>query len=162
MGVFFYPWSITHTVQRAELWEVVLSRQAFVPVFIGIDNLNVFSFVSKLLEGSEWLKPLPLHRDGDLITYIQGTVKVAKAEGHALDEMVADGSVRWQDKDGNESAERDADLGRSRQTEHIMDARRQIQNAASFGYPIVCELHWFFIAVARTVVNSDGKRRLRA
>ena len=42
------------TVQRSELWGVIVCLQAFVPVFIGIDNLNVFSFVSKLLEGSEW------------------------------------------------------------------------------------------------------------
>ena len=50
------------TVQKAGLWGVIVSLQAFVHV-LGIDNLNVFSFVSKLLEGSEWFEPLPLHKD---------------------------------------------------------------------------------------------------
>ena len=40
------------------------------------------------------------------------TVKVAMVKGHATDEMVADGTVRWQDQDGHEAADRAADLGR--------------------------------------------------
>ena len=77
---------LLQTVQSAELWGVVLSLEAFVPVFIGIDNPDVFNFVSKLLDGSWWFQPLPLHKDGDLVAHIQGkcdekgryTVKVAK------------------------------------------------------------------------------------
>ena len=48
--------------------------------------------------------------------------------------MVADVLVRWQDKDGNEAADRTAD-------------------------PLFCDLHrfFFFIAVARTVANYDGE-----
>ena len=34
------------TVQRAELWRVILSLQAFFPVYIGIDNLNVPNVVA--------------------------------------------------------------------------------------------------------------------
>ena len=41
------------TVQSAELLGVVLSLQALVPVFVGIDNLNVFKSVFELLDGSE-------------------------------------------------------------------------------------------------------------
>ena len=37
------------------------------------------------------------------------------------------------------------------------DAIRRIQNASNLWYTIVSELHRFFIAVARTVVNNDGK-----
>ena len=44
------------TVQRAELWRVILSLHAFVRVFAGIDNLNVFNFFSKQLDGFEWFK----------------------------------------------------------------------------------------------------------
>ena len=85
----------------------------------------MLNFVSELLNGTEWVKPSPLQKDGDLIAYIQGivekrgrsTVKVANVKGHASDEMVANGSVRRQDKDGNEAADRAADLGRRRQPE---------------------------------------------
>ena len=57
------------TVQRAELWRVIFSFQAFLPVYIGVDNVNVFNFVSELLNGTEWFKPLPLQKDGDLIAF---------------------------------------------------------------------------------------------
>ena len=67
--------------------------------------------------------------------------------------MVDDGTVRWQDKDGNEAA----DWGRRRQPEHVMDARRRIQNASSFWFSIFRDLHLFFIAVARKAVKNDGK-----
>ena len=83
-------------------------------MYIGIDNLNVLHFAAKVLNETEWVKPLPLHKDGDLIAYIYGileergrpTVKVAKVKGHASDEMVAVGSVRRQDKDDNGSCGR--------------------------------------------------------
>ena len=39
---------------------------AMMPV-VGIDNLDVFNFVSNLLDGTEWFKQLPLH----LIAYIR-------------------------------------------------------------------------------------------
>ena len=70
------------------------------------------------------VKPLPLlHEDGSVIPCFQGildrggrsTVKVAKVNGHATDEMVEDGRVRWQDKDENEAGDRPADLARRRQ-----------------------------------------------
>ena len=60
------------TVQRVELWRVILVLRAFVLVFMGSDNLNVFNFVSELLDGSEWFKPLPHHKDGDCIAFFQG------------------------------------------------------------------------------------------
>ena len=81
-------------------------------------------------------------KNGDQIATIQrildkrgsSIAKVANIKGHATDEMVADGTVRWQDKGGNEAADRAAHLCRIRQPGHIMDARRRIQNASSFWY----------------------------
>ena len=89
-------------------------------------------------------------------------VKVAQVKDHASDEMVAGGSVRWQEKDGNEAAERAADLCRIRQPEQIMDATRPIQNASSFGYPIICELHRFFHCCCKDSCESRLQRRLRS
>ena len=73
--------------------------------------------------------------------------------------MVGGGGVTWQEKDGNAAAGGAAELGQRRRLEHILDATRRILNASSLKYSIVCELHRFFIAVARTVVRNDGKRR---
>ena len=130
--------------QKTELWGVIQFLQAFVLVFIGVDNLNVFNFVSKLLDGSEWFKPVSLQKDGEFIAYVRGilnkrgrsTVKLTKVkQSHATDEMVADGTIRWQDKDGNEAADRAADLGRTRLPEQKLNARRRIRNASSFFVP---------------------------
>ena len=41
-------------------------------------------------------------------------VKIAKVKGHATDEMVEDGRVRWQDKGGHEAAGGAVDYGRRR------------------------------------------------
>ena len=74
-------------------------------------------------------QPLSLHKDADLISYIQGildtrgkiTVRVVEVKAHATDEMVSSGQDRQLDEDGNEAADEAADLGRRRQLEQIMD-----------------------------------------
>ena len=65
-------------------------------------------------------------------------------------------------KNGNEAADRAADSGRRRQLEHVMDARRGIQNASSFWYPIVLDLHSFFHCCCKDSGESRWQRRLRA
>ena len=98
---------------------VILSLQAFFPVYIGIDNLNVPNFVAKLLNETEWVQPLLLRKDGDLIACIQGILdkrgsclrfKIVKVKGRATGGIGCYGLVRRQDKD--------ADYGRRRQPEH--------------------------------------------
>ena len=67
------------------------------------NTIRVFNFVSKLLDASECLKPLPLHEDGDLIAYIQdtldkrgrSTLKVTNVEGHATGEMMVEDKGVW-------------------------------------------------------------------
>ena len=80
------------SVQRAELWGVILALQASCGVHLGVDNLNVVRHVGSLA----WmvvqvLGPLRLLKDGDLLCLIHrmlclrglGTVKVSKVKGHA-------------------------------------------------------------------------------
>ena len=50
-----------------------------------------------------------------------------------------------------------ADLGRRRQSEVLINARRRLLQARSHWYPIMLDLHRFVIAVARVSVNHDGK-----
>ena len=74
------------------------------------------------MDDSECVQPLPLLEDGDYISKIQGIldkrgrskVIIAKLKGHATDEMVEDGRVRWQDKGGHEAADGAVDYGRRR------------------------------------------------
>ena len=56
-----------------------------------------------------------------------------------------------------EAADGAVDLGGRRQPEHLINARRRNQNASHDWYPLACDLHGFFMAVAPTVVNNDGK-----
>ena len=57
---------------------------------------------------------------------------------------------------GNDLADRAADFGRRRVSDLVIDVRRRFLSACSSWYPVVLDLHRFFIAIARAAVNSDG------
>ena len=109
-----------HSVQRAEMWSVILALQSSSAVHLGVDNLNVVRHVSGILAGRSGRKPFELCTDGDFLTVIQvivrqrgsETVRISKVKGHADDEMVRTGRVRAIDKIGNDLADRAADFGR--------------------------------------------------
>ena len=153
------------SVQRAELWGVILALQCSSAVHLGVDNLNVVRHVSRILEGRVPCRPFELTFDGDLLVIIermihlrgvQSTKVVPKVKGHADDDMVAVGRVRVEDRVGNDFADRAADFGRRRLSDLIIDVRRRLLSACSSWYPVVLELHRIFIAIARAVVNDDG------
>ena len=54
------------------------------------------------------------------------TVKVSKVKGHATPAMVASGDVRIEDLVGNDGADTAADLGRLRQRDDVITARRNL------------------------------------
>ena len=95
------------SVQRAELWGVILALQCSSAVHLGVDNLNVVRHVSRILEGRISCRPFELTFDGDLLIIIERMIqlrgvqstKVSKVKGHADDDMVAVGRVRVEDKD---------------------------------------------------------------
>ena len=84
------------------------------------------------------------------------TVRVSEVEGHADDDMVAVGRVRVEDRVGNDLADRAADFGRRRVSDLVMDVRTRFLSACSSWYPVVMEIHRFFVAIARAAVNEDG------
>ena len=71
--------------------------------------------------------------------------------------MVAVGRVRVEDKVGNDLADRAADFGRRRVPGPVVDVRSRFLSACSSWYPIVLDLHRFFIAIARAAVNDGGQ-----
>ena len=148
------------SVQRAELWCLAVHLCCS----SGVDNLNVVRHVSRTLDGLAGRKPFELTVDGDLLTVIgrmilqRGvqSVRISKVEGHADDDMVAVGRVRVEDKVGNDFADRAADFGRRRVSDLVMDVRGRFDSACSLWYPVVLELHRFFVAIALAAVNEDG------
>ena len=120
------------TVQRAELWGVILALQSNQAVHVGVDNLGVVRHVSRLLDGLPPSIPLELVTDGDLLVLIRrmidlrgsDTVRITKVKGHADEDMVADGRVRMVDRLGNNAADEAADFGRRRVGPAVIDARR--------------------------------------
>ena len=152
------------SVQRAELWGVILALQCSSAIHLGVDNLNVVRHVSRILEGRIPCRPFELTFDGDLLTIIERMIhlkgvqstKVSKVKGHADDDMVAVGRVRVEDRIGNDLADRAADFGRRRVPDLVIDVRRRFLTAYASWYPVVLELHRFFIAIARAAVNDDG------
>ena len=147
------------TVQRAELWGVILALQSSQAVHVGVDNLGVVRHVGRLLDGLPPSIPLELVTDGDLLVLIRrmidlrgsDTVRITKVKGHADEDMVADGRVRMVDRLGNNAADEAADFGRRRVRPAVIDARRNLSGVCGRWYPVVRDLHRFFIAISRAV-----------
>ena len=113
--------------------------------------------------------PVPLLfelvNDGDLLFLVdrmlhlrgRDAVRVSKVKGHADEGMVLDGRVREVDRLGNNAADEAADYGRRRVGNIAIDARRNLSGVCGRWYPVILDLHRFFIAISRTVVNHDGR-----
>ena len=71
--------------------------------------------------------------------------------------MVLDGRVQAVDRLGNDAADEAADFGRRRISPAVIDARRNLSGVCGRWYPVVLDLHRFFIAVSRAVVNHEGR-----
>ena len=84
------------------------------------------------------------------------TVRISKVKGHAVEAMVLMGQVREVDRLGNNAADEAADFGRRRVGNTVIDARRNLSGVCSRSYPVLLDLHRFFNAVSRAVVNHDG------
>ena len=152
------------SVQRAEMWGVILALQSSGAVHLGVDNLGVVRHVGRLLDGHPGSVPFELVKDGDLLLLIDrmlhlrglDTVRISKVKGHADESMVLHGLVRESDRFGNSAADDAADFGRRRVSNAVIDARRNLSGVCGRWYPVTLDLHRFFIAISRTVVNHDG------
>ena len=152
------------SVQRAEMWGVILALQSLGAVHLGVNNLGVVRHVGRLLDGRPGSIPFELLKDGDLLFLIDrmihlrgpDTVRVSKVKGHVDEAMVRNGQVREADRLGNCAADEAADFGRRRVSNVVIDARRDLSGVCNRWYPVILDLHQFFIAISRAVVNHDG------
>ena len=118
------------TVQRAELWGVILALQASDGVHLGVDNLGVVRHVGRIFDGKLSSRPFELLPDGDLLFLIEtmlhirglDTVRVSNVKGHADEAMVRIGTVRGLDKLCNDGADEAADFGRWRVPWWVIEA----------------------------------------
>ena len=139
--------------------------QSSAAVHLGDDNLGVVRHVGRLLDGHCGSSPFELDKDGDLLLLIErmlhlwglDTVRITKVEGHADEGMVLDGRVREVDRLGNNAADEASDFGRRRVGNAVIDARRNLSGVCVRWYPVILDLHRFFIAISRAVVNHDGR-----
>ena len=133
-----------HSVQRAEMWGVILALQPSGVVHLGVDNLGVLRHVGRLLDGHHGTVPFELVRDGDLLLLLErmlhlrglDTVRISKVKG-----LVLDGRVREVDRIGNEAADEAADFGRRRAGAAVIDARRDLSGVCGRWYPVFLDLH---------------------
>ena len=144
---------------------VLVALQASKPVHLGVDNANVVGHVARMLAGKKAARPYELMVDGDLLVLVQrlldargpGTTNISKVKGHADAGLVREGRVRELEKIGNDMADRAADFGRRRVDVGTLDARQHLSNTCRSWYPVIRDLHRFFIAISRAVVNEDGR-----
>ena len=153
------------SVQRAEMWGVILALQSSGAVHLGVDYLSVVRHVGRLLDGRQGPTPFELVKDSDLLLFIErmlhlrglDTARITKGKGHADESTVFDGRVREVDMLGNDAADEAADFGRRRVGNLVIDARRNLSGVCGRWYSVVLSLHRFFIAISRAGVNHDGK-----
>ena len=126
------------SVQRAEMWGVMLALQSSGAVHLGVDNLGVVRHGGRLLDGHHGSVPFELVKDGDLLLLIESMLQL-----RSLD------TVRM-------AADEVADFGRRRVGNAVIDARRNLSGVCNRWYPVLLDLHRFFIAISRAVVNHDG------
>ena len=115
-----------------------------------------------MLDGCRGSVPFELVNDGDLLLLIDRMLhrrgldtRISKVKGHADDGMVLDGRVREVDRIGNDAADEAAEFGRGRVGNAVIDARRNLSGVCGRWYPVILDLHRFFIAISRAVVNHD-------
>ena len=70
--------------------------------------------------------------------------------------MVDQGDPRHEDLVGNDGADKAADLGRFRQQDDVISARRALIWVRRHWYPVTMELLQFMVAVSRIEVDRDG------
>ena len=63
------------SVQRAEMWGVVLALQATSAVHLRVDNLNVVRHVSRISACSPGIRPFELCVDGDLLSLLADLIR---------------------------------------------------------------------------------------
>ena len=153
------------SVERAEMWGVILALQSSSAVHLGVDNLGVVRHVSRLLDGHPGPVPFELVKDGDLLLLVGrmlrlrglDTIRITKVEGHADEGMVRDGRVRELERLGNNAADEAADFCLRRVGPAVVDARRNLSGMCGRWYPVVLDLHRLFISISRAVVNHDDR-----
>ena len=104
---------LLQSVQRAEMWGVILALQSFSALHLGVDNLSIVRHVGRLPDGHPGSLPFELVKDGDLLLLIDwmlrlrglDTVRISEVKGHADQGMVLDGRVRDLDRLGDDAAD---------------------------------------------------------
>ena len=146
---------LLQSVQRCEYWGAIIALQAYSGTRIGIDNLSVLGVVAKMILPLVQKWP-PFSRHSMSRLWGNETVKVIKGKGHATQAMVDNGDAPHEDLIGNDGADTAADLGRLRQRDGAITARRALIRVRRHWYPIMLELHKFMVAISRIEVNHDG------
>ena len=70
------------SVQRAELWSVILALQSSGAVHLGVDNLSVVRHVGGLLDGRGCSVPFELVKDGDLLVLIERMLRLGHCSNY--------------------------------------------------------------------------------
>ena len=94
-----------------------------------------------------------LVKDGDLSATFHSVFgprrevafEVSKVKGHVGQAMVDEGDGRNEDRIDNDGAGTAADLGRLRQQDEVITARRALIRVRSHWYPMMLDLHKFMV-----------------
>ena len=120
---------------------------------------SVFGFFNP----STFSTPQPLVKDVDLLDLIRhllilrGEGDVSMVKEHPDDHQVASGTVRWEDKVGDDQADNAADRRRRDQQAGVISTCRKLVSGSEYWYSWVWLLHRFMNAISRAALDEgDG------
>ena len=126
--------------------------------------LKLGGFYSPLHRQSPWKKAWQLMKDGDLwkafseavASKTPTAVTLTKVKGHATQEMVADGSVRTEDKKGNDEADDAAEKGSTGEQPRIYHLAKMYSRRQGAYVKLMDRIHRFIINL------KTAERQMRA
>ena len=112
---------------------------------------------TKLHQKSVSKKPWPLVQNGDLWMKMEAaviaknpkTVKLTKQKGHATEEMVREGKVREEDREGNRQSDRAADRGVTEEQEEVEFLGWKYAARQNAYVRLMARIHEFIIKVRK-------------
>ena len=114
---------------RAQLGAGIAAMMAKAPTHQGTDSMSYLVKAQEILKCKLPKKPWNILTDGDLWKWFAEVVeakgaeaiRLTKMKGHATDQMVQEGKVKQEHKDGNDGSDEAADIGVEQHGNGLLD-----------------------------------------
>ena len=142
---------------RAELGAGITAMLADCPTHQGTDSMAYLLKATQILKGVLPNKPWAILTDGDIWECVEQivdakgahAVNITKVKGHATDQMVVEGKVRIEHKEGNDASDVAADKGIEQHGNDLLEWSTFFAQAHGEYGTLVAHIHDFILALIK-------------